>query len=169
MDSLFFHPKVVHLPIALAVLMPLIAGGILLAWHRKWLPSRSWIIPTLLQAVLVVSGIVALKTGESEEERVEEVVAESAIEAHEEAAELFVWGGGAVLVLMVGATALAGRKEGKLLASAAVAGTLVVLILGYRTGQEGGELVYEHGAASAYTGSSVADQGLLRESDHEDD
>ncbi len=66
MDTLLFHPKVVHLPMAIAVLMPLIAGGLLLAWWRSWLPHRGWFVAIGLQAILLGSGIVALRTGEAE-------------------------------------------------------------------------------------------------------
>ena len=79
MDSFLFHPKLVHLPIALAVLMPLVAAGLTFAWWRKWLPARTWVIAIALQAVLVVSGMLALRSGSVEEERVERTVAESFI------------------------------------------------------------------------------------------
>ena len=75
MDQLLFHPKVVHLPMALAVLMPLIAGGVLFAWWRGWLDRRTWVGVVLLQAILVGSAAVAMNTGEKEEDRVEEIVA----------------------------------------------------------------------------------------------
>ncbi len=150
MDAFFFHPKIVHLPMALSILMPLVAGGLLLAWHRKWLPTHSWVIVVALQALLVGSGIVALRTGENEEDRVERVVSERVIHEHEEAAEAFVWGSGVVLGAMLLGLATAKGKAGLPLAAIATVGTLVVLGLGYRTGQEGGELVYQHGAASAY-------------------
>ena len=42
MDTLPLHPKIVHLPIALAVLMPLITAGLLIAWWRDMLPRRTW-------------------------------------------------------------------------------------------------------------------------------
>lgn len=155
MDTLLFHPKVVHIPIALGVLMPLIAGGLALAWWREWLPWRAWVVAVGLQAVLLVSGIVAVRTGEAEEERVERIVAESLIEAHEEAAEAFVWSSGAVLVVMLAAAALGSKRSGLPIAAVATLGTLVVLGLGYRTGQAGGSLVYEHGAAQAYATSSA--------------
>lgn len=156
MDSLFFHPKVVHIPIALGVLMPLLAAGLLVAWWRGWLPARSWALVVALQAVLLGSGMVALQTGESEEERVERVVPEQAIEEHEEAAELFVWASGGVLGLMVLALAIHRRKAGLPTAAVATLGTLAVLGLGYRTGKAGGDLVYRHDAASVY---AVSDQG----------
>ncbi|HSQ67896.1 MAG TPA: hypothetical protein VLM85_32020, partial [Polyangiaceae bacterium] len=91
MEALLFHPKLVHVPMALAVLMPLVAGGLLLAWWRKWLPGRGWTVAVGLQAILLGSGILALRTGEAQEDRVEPIVGEKAIDAHEEAAEAFVW------------------------------------------------------------------------------
>ncbi len=155
MDSVLFHPKLVHVPLALAVLMPLVAGGLLLAWWRKWLPARAWIIAVVLQGVLVGSGILALRSGEAEEERVERVVAERFIEEHEEAAEAFVWVSGGVLAVMLLGFALSSRRSGPVAATAATVGTLVVLGLGYRTGEAGGDLVYRHGAAQAYSSAAA--------------
>lgn len=152
MDTLFFHPKVVHIPIALGVLMPLLAGGLLVAWWRQWLPVRSWVLVVGLQAILVGSGIIAVQTGESEEERVERVVPEQAIEEHEEAADVFIWASGGVLGLMLLALAISRSKAGLPTAAVATLGTLAVLGLGYRTGQAGGELVYRYSAASIYAG-----------------
>ncbi len=157
MDTLLFHPKVVHIPMALGVLMPLIAFGLALAWWRGWLPWRAWLVAVGLQAVLLVSGVVALRTGEAEEDRVERIVSESLIEAHEEAAEVFVWGSGAVLAMMLAAAAFGQKRSGLPIAAVATLGTLVVLGLGYRTGQAGGSLVYEHGAAQAYGTSGAGD------------
>ncbi len=91
MDQLPFHPKIVHLPMALGVLMPLIAIGILVAWWRGGLPRRAWIMVIILQTALAGSGLLAMNSGEADEEIVEHVVDESHIEAHEEKAEMFVW------------------------------------------------------------------------------
>jgi hypothetical protein len=158
MDALLFHPKVVHIPIALGVLMPFITGGLALAWWRNWLPWRVWFVAVILQAVLLTSGVVALRTGETEEDRVERVVPERLIEAHEEAAEVFVWASGGVLVMMLVAAAFGTRRSGPAIAAAAALGTLLVLAAGYRTGQAGGSLVYEHGAAQVYS-STVSSSG----------
>lgn len=176
MESLFFHPKVVHIPIALAVLMPLLAGGVLLAWWRQWLPVKSWALVVLLQAILLGSGIVAMQTGEAEEERVERVVSERVIEQHEEAAEVFVWASGGVLALMLLALAVRRGKAGLPTAGLATLGTLAVLGLGYRTGQAGGDLVYRYNAASVYAGpdhgagsSPVASPSRYGGEGHQDD
>ncbi|MCB9558180.1 MAG: hypothetical protein H6707_18840 [Deltaproteobacteria bacterium] len=170
MENLFFHPKVVHLPIALAVLMPLIAGGLLLAWWRKWLPPRSWLLAIALQAILVGSAIIALQTGEAEEDRVERIVAKPAIKKHEEAAEVFVWVGAGVLGLMLVALAVSRGKAGLPAAALATLGTLAVLGLGYLTGNAGGDLVYRHNAGAAYTGSlKGAPQSPAATPKHHDD
>lgn len=160
MDTLLFHPKLVHVPIALGVLMPLLAAGLLAAWWRKWLPARAWVVAVALQAMLVGSGILALKTGQAEEERVERAVAETFIEQHEEAAEAFVWASGGVLGFMLLGWALSSRKAGLPIAAAATLGTLAVLALGYRTGQAGGSLVYRHGAAEVYVAGAPAPPNL---------
>ena len=170
MEALFFHPKLVHVPMALSVLMPLVAGGLLLAWWRNWLPQRGWFIAIVLQAVLLGSGILALQSGEAEEDRVERVVAERYIEAHEEAAEVFVWASGGVLALMLLAGALGSNRTGLPTAAGAALGTLLVLWLGYRTGQAGGSLVYQHGAAQAYAGSGASGaEARAPVSGHDDD
>ncbi len=152
MDQLLFHPKVVHLPMALAVLMPLLAGGAAFAWWRGWFDRRVWVIVLLLQAALTGSGFVAMNSGEAEEDRVEEIVAEQYIESHDEAAELFVWASAIVLALMVLPLVLPEGRFRTAAAVGAVLGTLLVFGLGFRTGEAGGRLVYEHGAAQAYVG-----------------
>lgn len=156
MDTTPLHPLIVHLPMALAVLMPLVAGGMLLAWWRGYFRKRTWSIVCLLQAAMLASSLVAMRTGEDDEERVEQVVAEAAIEQHEEAAELFTWGSG--LLLVVSLMPLLLRSQGKARAAGllTVGGTLVMLGLGYNVGSAGGELVYKHGAAAAFT---ATDQG----------
>jgi uncharacterized membrane protein len=171
MDQLLFHPKVVHLPMALAVLMPLLTGGVLVAWWRGWLDRRVWVVVVLMQVALAGSGFVAMNSGEAEEERVEEIVAERYIESHEEAAELFVWASAIVLALMILPLVL---PEGRLRNTGTVGallGTLVVFGLGFRTGEAGGRLVYEHGAAQAYVtaGGALPAEGAVLGDDEDAD
>ena len=160
MDQLLFHPKLVHLPMALAVLMPLVTGGVLFAWWRGWLDRRVWVLVLLLQALLVGSGALAMNTGETEEERVEQVVAEEYIEAHEEAAEVFVWASAALLLLMALPLALPEGRARQATSLGAFLGTLIVFGLGYSTGEGGGKLVYEHGAAQAHVANGGVADGL---------
>jgi len=166
------HPAVVHLPIALAVLMPLLAVLAGLAIRQGFVPARTWAAVVLLQAILVGSSWYALETGEDQEERVEEVVAERHIEEHEEAAERLHRLGIAALVL-VAAGLLPGTAGGVARAVGVVA-TVAVLAAAVPVGHSGGELVYRHGAAQAYTDgvSSVAESRAgaeERDEEHEYD
>ena len=168
MDTLPLHPMVVHLPIALAVLMPVLSGGLLLAWSRGWLPKRAWLLTVAAQALLLGSGLLAMQTGEADEDRVERIVPDRAIEAHEEAAEVFTWAGGGVLVLVLLPFVLGNGRPARAVALAGVAGTAVVLFLGYRVGEAGGELVYRHGAADAFSttgGAELPAVGRVHDSD----
>jgi len=161
------HPVVVHLPMALAVLIPLLALAVLVAWRRAWLPAKAWALVLGLQAVLALSAVAALNTGERDEDRVEKVVSEAAIEAHEDAAKLFTVAGFAVLAL--GALPLVLRRDTlrQAFAAATVAGTLGVAGLGYNVGHKGGRLVYAEGAASAF--STTVGVTNKSESKHDDD
>lgn len=172
MDLTLLHPKVVHLPIALAVLMPLVSGGLLLAWWREWLPRRTWLVSVLLQALLVATSYAAIETGEADEDRVERVVAERFIEAHEEAAELFIWLAAGALLLYVATAAIRNERVAKLFAALSLVASLVVLGAGYRVGEAGGALVYTHGAANAFIKSgsettSPSKKGAERPDDHD--
>jgi hypothetical protein len=80
------HPAVVHLPMALAVLIPALA----------------------------------LETGKDEEDRVERVVSEDLIEAHEEAAERFLLLGGIGLLAYRHAAASAYLNDTAAINSASV-------------------------------------------------
>ncbi len=160
MDPLPLHPMIVHLPIALAVVMPMLSIGLLAAWWSGLMQRRTWMIAVVLQGLLLGSGVASLRTGEAEEDRVERVVAERLIEAHEEAADAFVWGAGAVLLLALAAAAVRNDANARRLAMVATFGTLVVLFLGYRTGEAGGRLVYTHGAADAYVTRPGAGAGV---------
>lgn len=150
--------------------MPAIAALLLVAWWRQWLPRRAWWIAVALQAALVASSVVALRTGEADEERVERVVAsEASIERHEEAAELFLWASVGVLALL-GAAAVVRRDTGaRAVAALAVVGTLAIAGLGYRVGHAGGELVYRDGAARAYASAGANAPAVASHGDHDED
>jgi hypothetical protein len=98
------HPAVVHFPVVLAVLLPFCAAGALWAIRRGTTPRRAWVIPVALSLALAGSAWVAVETGEAQDERVERVervVAERLLEAHEEAAELFLALSGGLTLLVV--------------------------------------------------------------------
>jgi uncharacterized membrane protein len=145
------HPFVVHLPIALALLLPLLAASALVAWWRDWLPGRrAWTPVVVLQALLLASLFAAARTGEAEEERVEAFVGESSLEQHEEAAERLLVAAGAVSLLTAVPLVLRGGARARAAALLAALCMLAVTTLAVQTGKAGGELVYREGAAAAY-------------------
>jgi len=182
MNGLPLHPALVHLPLGLAILIPLGALVVtVLAWRGR---AGRALFATLAvaQAALVISGWVAMQAGESDEDKVEKVVAKATIHEHEEGAETFVVVGAGVLVALGAAAVLARRPIGRVLVSVGAAGTLAVAGLALAVGHSGGELVYVHGAAQAHLPSGGApaaakdaggdardDHGGDRRGDHDDD
>ena len=143
------HPAIVHLPIALAVLIPGLALLAIFAIRAGLVPARTWAAVILLNALLVGSSWLAIETGEDQEEKVERVVAERNIEDHEEAAERFLIV--AIVAGLVSGTGLLAGRSGEIGRGATLVASALVLAAGIAVGHSGGELVYRHGAASAYT------------------
>ncbi len=146
------HPAVVHFPIVFVVLLPIIALVGLIMIRRGSSVSSSWLPVVAISAGLVVSSWAAVQTGSREEDVVERVVAKSAIHEHEERAEFFLLL--SVAGLLVVSTGLLKGRPGQVMRGASVALALGMTYAGYRVGHSGGELVYDHGAASAYSQSS---------------
>jgi uncharacterized membrane protein len=154
MQGIPLHPAVVHVPLGLSLVIPLVAATVGYALLKGWATKPVWLIVIALQALVLVGGLAAMNTGENEEDVVERVLSERLIEAHEEKAEAFVWSAGITLALSVAVLALGPQQVG----AAAIATSLaaaVTLGLGYRVGHSGGELVFKHGAASAYSGGGA--------------
>ena len=164
------HPAVVHFPVVLAILLPMFAIGALWAIRRGARPRRAWALPLAMVAALLLSTWAAVQTGQAQEERVEQVVADQPLDTHEEAAETFM-----VVTAIVAVVIAAGLLPGLFGMSARVIGTLaaVALVGGAAwVGHTGGELVYQHGAASAYTTTTTtqsANGAVARPGDDDDD
>lgn len=155
MFDLPLHPKIVHLPIAFAMLMPLLSGGVLLAWLRDWLPRRTFVIVAGVQMLLVLSGFAALASADGDEAVVERVVSHALIHAHEEAAQSFVAVAVAVMLCAFFACWVKAEKLARTLAALTVVGSLVALALAIRAGHMGGQLVYRHGAGAAFSSAGA--------------
>jgi uncharacterized membrane protein len=147
------HPAVVHLPIALAVVIPLLATAGLLAIRRGFLPARAWIAVALLQVLLAGSTWLAADTGGDQYDRVKEVVDEHRIDEHAEAAEWFEIA--AIVNALICTAGLLPDRRGQAARLVGTLASLLVLATAVRTGYLGGELVYRHGAAKAYTESAA--------------
>lgn len=150
-----WHPISVHLPLALSFLLPFLILVFALLIKRKYFPENSWLIVVGLQMILTASGYIALETGETDEEITKTVLAREYVNAHEEAAEIFV--GSTVLALVLGIVVF--FLDPRFQFSLRLAVILISLIsayLGYQAGAKGGALVYIHGAAEAhYPNSNV--------------
>lgn len=166
------HPAVVHFPIVLMVLLPLAVAGGLWAIRRGVAPARAWAVPVIAAAALAASSWLAVETGEREEEKVEQVVAETSLHDHEEAAERFLALSAALLALT--AAGLLRGPAGRFARFGAAAGAVALVAFGVQVGHSGGNLVYRDGAASAYTadlppGVAARGEGEAREEDGGDD
>lgn len=151
MTSLPLHPAIVHLPLGLAFVMPVLAIGFAWALWKGRVRPRSWATIVALQAVLLGAGLVAMNTGEREEDRVDAVVPEAALGQHEALAGQFVWATGGTLVLAALVLVFPRPAAARALATASVVGTLVVTASAVRVGHAGGQLVYTHNAGAAYS------------------
>lgn len=146
MTDLPLHPALVHLPLGVAMVAPLLALALLYGWISGQLPRKAWWLAVGLQVLIVGGAFGALRTGEEEEERVEDFVPEDAIHEHEEAGELFLGASAVVFGLMVAAGLLKGERAARGLAAVAVLGGVAAAAAGMRAGHLGGQLVFTHGA-----------------------
>ncbi len=147
MTDLPLHPALVHVPLGLAVVMPIVAVAVAVALWRGKLPRGALALVAGLQLVLAGSAFVAMQLGQREAKAAAEVAPRNAIEDHEEAAESLVWFSAGVLAVSILALLVPARRA-PLLAALTAAGTLVVAGLAFDAGRKGGELVFRYGAGS---------------------
>lgn len=156
-----FHPVVVHFPIALSFVLPILILVFAYMIKAKKMSHQAWLVIIGLQIFTTVSGYVALETGEDEEHQVQKVVDKKIIHEHEENAEIFV---GSTVVALVLSVAVFFLKQ-ELQFAVKIVICLVSMLsayLAYNTGHSGGLLVYRHGAAGAYAETENSlNQGLL--------
>lgn len=175
MTSLPLHPAIVHLPLGLAFIMPALAIGFAWALWKGRANLGAWATVVALQAVLLGAGLVAMNTGEREEDRVERIVPEAALERHEAAAEQFVWATGGTLLIAGLVLVFRRPPAARAFAVATAVATIVVTALAVRVGHAGGQLVYQHNAGAAYSAAgngaaadAAASAEPRRERDHDD-
>jgi hypothetical protein len=145
------HPAVVHVPLGVAIALPAIAVLCAMGIVRGMLPARVWWLVLVLQAMMLAGALVAMRSGEEDEESVEEIVAEEAIESHEDKAKQFMISINVAVVLSIAAVATGASKIGRLIMILATLATFLTAGMAIRAGKAGGELVYVHGAAAAHT------------------
>lgn len=153
-----FHPIAAHFPIALTVIMPFLVLIFALMIKTGKMSSMAWLVIIGLQLFTTVSGYVALESGENEEDTVSRIVDKAIIHEHEEAAEIFV--GVTVVTLVLSIATFFLKKEIQYLVQLAI--VLLGLVNGYlafRTGEQGGKIVYKYKAPNAY--GPMEQSGLL--------
>ena len=145
------HPAVVHFPLALAILLPLVTLVICMGMWMGGFQRRTWILVVLLQALLVGSAWYAKKTGSNEATKVEAVTGQDAVTAHEEKAELFFYVAiGSAALSLVTVFMLGSKKAAGWGGTLTFVATLATAYFALETGRLGGDLVWKHGAADAY-------------------
>ncbi|MBC86828.1 MAG: hypothetical protein CL677_06570 [Bdellovibrionaceae bacterium] len=175
-ENIPLHPAIVHLPIGLVLILPIVTLILMTFFFRGSISKQILLVIVALHGVLVGSTYIALETGENEEHVVEKVISESLIEGHEERAESFMAG---TVVVFLMSLALIGHSLGlppKPVLSVVLLGQFALVLLGYKVGHSGGELVYIHGASQVYTsasGTASANQPIQElfseKEDHHDD
>jgi uncharacterized membrane protein len=164
---------IVHLPLAMAMLaVPATALLAWFVWRKKAARGLAGLVGALLLG-LAASAFVAVETGENDEEVVEKVVPEAALETHEHRAERFLWGAMTLAGLGI-ATFISVRANrfAPALATVLVLGAGGVAWLAIDTGDSGGELVFVHGAADAWRGAATPNanpDSAPKAADHDDD
>ncbi len=143
------HPAIVHLPLALTFILPLLV--LVFAWAIKTgkMNKEMWLVIIGLQVLVTVSGYISLETGETDEEKVSAIVGKDVIHQHEESAEIFV--GTTVIALASGIVVWflqpGFQDKGRF---AVVLLSLLPVFFAFRTGQLGGNIVYHFGGGSAH-------------------
>jgi uncharacterized membrane protein len=154
-----FHPAVVHVPIGVGLVVPVLAAVVTAALWRGHATRAAWSLVALLQAIVFAGALVALRTGEAEEERLESRVSKDAVERHEEQAEVLAWlsgvslAAGVAVLLVRGSAAVVATALAATVASSAVAGAALWV------GHSGGEIVYGRDAALALRGETPGSAG----------
>lgn len=149
------HPALVHLPLGLALAMPIVLLVLAILDGKGKLTRQAWILALVLQLLFTVGAFSAMKTGDGEEERVERGIPEAVLHGHEEAAEVFTWATVALLALSVLPVLNLGAGLRRVVPFALVGVSLVVLALGLRVGKLGGALVYQHQAPAVRAGLTL--------------
>ena len=149
-DAMPLHPAIVHVPLGLAFVLPLVALGVALARWRGKLPWRAWWGVVLLQAVVLAGCLAAVATGHADARQVAKVTGAAPVATHRILAVRFAWGAGFVLGICLLPLLVDDRRLKGPLVAAAVVGLAGTAVLAVETGIAGGRLVYRYDAARAH-------------------
>ena len=142
------HAFFVHIPIAVAVLLPFfIAGAILFYRKSEERANQIWYFVTISLVITSLFTIFTFASAEPAEEILEKLVDESAIETHEEVGELF----GMLVYIITGLSLFLFIFKGKLRLNFMYLLFVLSIAMGAMalyTGKTGGVVGHEKGGAS---------------------
>ena len=145
-----FHATFIHVPIGLALILPLVAGAVAYAYWRGEVRERGWALAVALQGLLVLSVLASIHSGAGDAGRVADIVPARFVAAHRLSGQLFLYGAAATLLVMASALVLRQPALRKAMVVLSLAGTAAVSGLAVRSGRIGAELVYAYGGAQAF-------------------
>ncbi len=142
------HPMLVHFPIVLTALMPVLLIAFLIAERKMWATEKIWFLALGLSLLTPLSTFLAMRAGENDEELVEKVVRENLIEVHAEWGEWVLWMGIAVFICLLASMIF---KKIKILKVLPILISLAAIFPVVQAGHSGGELVYKYNAAQVHS------------------
>lgn len=169
MNDLPLHPALVHVPVGLALVMPVIAVAVAWALVTDRCTVRAWLLVVGLQAIVLGSAIAAIQTGEDEEERIEGRISESVIERHEDLGKQFAVGAGLALAVSAAAFLVRQPRPRRVVLAASVAFLVVSAVLAARAGHAGGSIVHGPGGLVEGASGALPAGGAAGGGEHDDD
>ena len=143
------HPFMAHIPLVLALCLPIVIVSSIVFIMKKKISPRFWWVPVIIQITIVVFSYIALETGEDQEDTVLQFVAKPFIQQHENAAEIFS-GLGVILLGLMAVVLFVGESLARNLRFLTAVLSLIPLAAGLYAGRLGGAIAYTHGGAEAY-------------------
>ncbi len=150
MDATPLHPAVIHLPLGLAVILPLIVGAMAYALWREEIPRKAWALALALQGILVATVWAGMRAGAADLQKVQILVPSAQLQAHEAAAHALFTGSLVGLVVFAAVFAFRSAAARRAATVAAALASIAVACLALWVGRAGGSLVYTYGAAEAH-------------------
>jgi len=153
------HPAIVHLPIALGLITPLLLVVVLIGQKKLTWHKTTWLLVILSNLLIATTAFFAERSGEEDYDRVEIVVGDEPVHEHEEWGEKVLVSALTALTLSVVAYFVSGFG----LVYVTLAANLVVMFLVLQAGRTGGELIYIYGGAAAHAPSPAGLQLIPEE------